>query len=112
MTPVRLEPAAPRSRVKHSTTEPLCSQIQCYIVGANSAVLDEMPHIAEFHLGLLYLLKYPFRGFQSSNGLANPTEINIIYHFMHFYFIRVYTVCYMYEKRDPQRKKCNLIWKL
>ena len=25
MTPVRLEPAAPRSRVKHSTTEPLCS---------------------------------------------------------------------------------------
>ena len=23
MTPVRLEPAAPRSRVKHSTTEPL-----------------------------------------------------------------------------------------
>ena len=30
MTPVRLEPAAPRSRVKHSTTEPLrshCSKI-------------------------------------------------------------------------------------
>ena len=25
MMPVRLEPAAPRSRVKHSTTEPLCS---------------------------------------------------------------------------------------
>ena len=25
MTPVRLEPAALRSRVKHSTTEPLCS---------------------------------------------------------------------------------------
>ena len=25
MTPVRLEPAAPRSRVKHSTTEPLRS---------------------------------------------------------------------------------------
>ena len=25
MTPVRLEPAAPQSRVKHSTTEPLCS---------------------------------------------------------------------------------------
>ena len=23
MTPVRLEPAAPRSRVKHSTTEPM-----------------------------------------------------------------------------------------
>ena len=26
MTRVILEPAAPRSRVKHSTTEPLCSQ--------------------------------------------------------------------------------------
>ena len=25
MTPVRLKPAAPQSRVKHSTTEPLCS---------------------------------------------------------------------------------------
>ena len=25
MTPVRLEPSAPQSRVKHSTTEPLCS---------------------------------------------------------------------------------------
>ena len=25
MTPVRLEPAAPRSRVKHTTTEPLSS---------------------------------------------------------------------------------------
>ena len=27
MTPVRLEPTAPRSPVKHSTTEPLCSHI-------------------------------------------------------------------------------------
>ena len=27
VTPVRLEPAAPLSRVKHSTTEPLCSLI-------------------------------------------------------------------------------------
>ena len=26
MTPVKLEPGAPRSRVKHSTTEPLHSQ--------------------------------------------------------------------------------------
>ena len=31
MTPVRLKPAAPRSRVKHSTTEPLRSlNIGCY----------------------------------------------------------------------------------
>ena len=27
MTPVRLEPATPRSRVKHSTTEPLRSLV-------------------------------------------------------------------------------------
>ena len=27
MTPMRLEPAAPRSRVKHSTTEPLRSHL-------------------------------------------------------------------------------------
>ena len=33
MTPVRLEPAAPRSRVKHSTTEPLRSPFkQCGIL--------------------------------------------------------------------------------
>ena len=28
MTPVRLDPAAPRSRVKHSTTEPLHSLLE------------------------------------------------------------------------------------
>ena len=28
MTRVRLEPAAPQSRVKHSTTEPLCSPFE------------------------------------------------------------------------------------
>ena len=32
VTPVRLEPAAPRSRVKHSTTEPLRSLIKVYTV--------------------------------------------------------------------------------
>ena len=29
MTPVRLEPAAPRSRVKHSTNEPLHLKFYC-----------------------------------------------------------------------------------
>ena len=28
VTPMRLKPGGPRSRVKHSTTEPLCSQEQ------------------------------------------------------------------------------------
>ena len=31
MTPVRLEPVAPQSRVKHSTTEPLCSHIYVWL---------------------------------------------------------------------------------
>ena len=31
MMPVRLEPTAPRSRVKHSTTEPLRSQINKFL---------------------------------------------------------------------------------
>ena len=30
MTPVSVKPAAPQSRVKHSTTEPLCSLFFCY----------------------------------------------------------------------------------
>ena len=29
---VRLEPATPRSRVKHSTTEPLCSLLDKFVV--------------------------------------------------------------------------------
>ena len=33
MTPVRLEPAAPRSGVKHSTTEPLCSLLGGNVLG-------------------------------------------------------------------------------
>ena len=48
MTPVRLEPAAPRSRVKHSTTEPLRSlgsvvivySVYCKIYVYLVAVLD------------------------------------------------------------------------
>ena len=57
---------------------------------SNSADLDEMPHIADFHLGHLCLLKYPFMGFPSAKRLANPTEINIICHFMHFYLMKCF----------------------
>ena len=35
---------------------------------ANSAILDEITHTATFHLGLHCLTKYPFRGYQYSNG--------------------------------------------
>ena len=45
MTPARLEPAAPRSRVKHSTTEPLCFHVYCMIFSRKKTVLgqSEMP---------------------------------------------------------------------
>ena len=37
MTRARLEPAAPWSRVKHSTTEPMCSQgLMCLAQGHNA----------------------------------------------------------------------------
>ena len=35
---------------------------------ANSADPDERPHYATFHLGLHWLPKYPFRGFQYTKG--------------------------------------------
>ena len=46
MTPVSLEPAALRSRVKHSTTEPLCSLI--FIMEENTMNPDQ---IAPFERG-------------------------------------------------------------
>ena len=63
MTPVRLEPATPRSRVKHSTTEPLrspsagCSNLEaskCIAKGvdqdqtANEAVSDLGPYCLHY----------------------------------------------------------------
>ena len=44
VTPVRLAPAAPRSRVKHSTTEPLRS-----LVLINSTDHDKMSNDVVFH---------------------------------------------------------------
>ena len=38
MTPVRLEPAAPRSRVKHSTTEPLRSLSMDLVMNNEQAI--------------------------------------------------------------------------
>ena len=39
MTPVRLEPAASQSRVKHSTTEPLRSLVEVVVVVVVEAVV-------------------------------------------------------------------------
>ena len=47
MTPVRLEPAAPQSRVKHSTTElPKCS-----VIVYNEDKYDYMKSKREWHFG-------------------------------------------------------------
>ena len=55
MMPVRLEPAALRSRVKHSTTEPLRS-------------LDAIPEAPILALTIFYLINI-------SNGRSNGLEI-------------------------------------
>ena len=55
--PVRLEPTAPQSRVKHSTIEPLAPCLIIFVF-TNSVDPDEMPHYAAFHLGLHCLSKY------------------------------------------------------
>ena len=51
MTPVRLEPAAPRSRVKHSTTEPLRS-LKVFCIKP----LDKFPTVA-FLVKLVYEMR-------------------------------------------------------
>ena len=69
--PVRLEPATFLFRVKHSTTEPLCSLLSLKInfVLANSADPDEMVHDAAFHLGLHCLPKNRFMWFLVYKGI-------------------------------------------
>ena len=42
---------------------------------ANSADLDEMQHNAAFHLGIHFLSKYPYRGFQFTKGWPGNNEI-------------------------------------
>ena len=54
MTPVRLEPGALRSRVKHSTTEPLrshfisCSSVHVYYVCKDSHRLEKHLNLEDF----------------------------------------------------------------
>ena len=52
MMPVKLEPAAPRSRVKHSTTEPLRSQEWTFPI--NSFVIFHSKTIWELNMTVLY----------------------------------------------------------
>ena len=66
MTPVRLKPAAPRSRVKHSTTEPLCSKCEINLTGdASNTVLSPV----HMHVQLL-----KFRA-KFSDGLTDSSKI-------------------------------------
>ena len=57
MTPVRLKPAAPRSGVKHSTTEPLRSH------DVVIAIFDELCHSHEINL---FLHSHSFLEFHKS----------------------------------------------
>ena len=73
VTLVRVEPAAPLSRVKHSTTGPLCflfSSVDHFSL-ANSVDPDEMMCFMTFHLGLHCLPNYVFRSV-SSIQKVNP----------------------------------------
>ena len=54
MTPVRLEPAAPLSRVKHSTTEPLCSLKYHVEMPILNVVLNFKGHCNFGHCLLVY----------------------------------------------------------
>ena len=52
MTPVRLEPAAPQSRVKHSTIEPLRSLI-VYPLDLNSIFRHLKRVILDYHMNFV-----------------------------------------------------------
>ena len=57
VTSVRLEPAASRSRVKHSTTKPLCS-LQKAVQGRLSLHLSKSRFLGNQFIMILYILGY------------------------------------------------------
>ena len=75
MTPVRLEPAALRSRVKHSTTEPLrshiCEVMMCSMQGVIKRSLEEFVY---------FLMKYytliDFNEVDMNNYLPEKSNIH------------------------------------
>ena len=69
MTPVRLEPAAPRSRVKHSTTEPLHSRETDF-----SLVLKDSDMESE---NLSYLIGLSVSGGQKTDSSKDVSLIGI-----------------------------------
>ena len=86
--PVRLEPEAPRSRVKHSTTEPLRSLsliCDCGISWSYSLVLYRGSYrSAHVLLNLLNKLKksYKMRGLQSILSLFRNLNARLAEHFI------------------------------
>ena len=80
VTPVRLEPAVPRSRVKHSTTEPLRSQNIRDVKPLHTLCIPETPNWVLYRSGKTQMKCHPM-----------------------CHFIRVCTVCY--GKIHTQRKK-------
>ena len=65
MTPVRLEPAAPRSRVKHSTTEPLRS-LKFVLNGTQGEGTFFLQFLYSHHIHASFLI--PFNGNTMGNG--------------------------------------------
>ena len=60
MTPVRLKPAAPRSQVKHSTTEPLRSPIQSLCFGSRQLLqrgCDVHPVTYMYYLRIIHTVQ-------------------------------------------------------
>ena len=46
----------------------MCLSLKIVLTSVKSVDPDEMPRIAAFHLGLHFLSKSPFRGFQNTKG--------------------------------------------
>ena len=69
MTPVRLEPAAPRSQVKHSTTEPLRSLMRICSLQHHYFVLTQAGHKK-----ILFRFTNLVAGYQKSGSILTAWE--------------------------------------
>ena len=74
MTPVRLEPAALRSRVKHSTTEPLRS---LYYIAYDVRISCKGPLSAALYV--YCCLENQFYVFQTAPVVVYPSDVSIEY---------------------------------
>ena len=77
---VRLEPTAPQSRVKHSTTEPLCSLINVFSAAIDStycALQADRTHLCIVkHAGMIYMCEVSSIEVQTKRNL----KIDLLFH--------------------------------